>query len=141
MSLFSWQDQNLCGLSLAFIIDWRVVRCNRKRTRGLLKRVKNEFVDIDITCLRSRRDGATYSVPSGFSSGGGGMQSFLWMGQWLAWHLWEQYQLLHLAHLSRPGLPQARQSKIGVVILTAKSRIRSLFESGKKNAPALPAIG
>ena len=26
MSPFSWQGQNLCGLSLAFIIDWRVVR-------------------------------------------------------------------------------------------------------------------
>ena len=25
MSLFSWQGQILCGLSLAFIIDWRVV--------------------------------------------------------------------------------------------------------------------
>ena len=25
MSQFSWQGQNLCGLSLAFIIDWRVV--------------------------------------------------------------------------------------------------------------------
>ena len=24
-SPFSWQGQNLCGLSLAFIIDWRVV--------------------------------------------------------------------------------------------------------------------
>ena len=24
-SLFLWQGQNLCGLSLAFIIDWRVV--------------------------------------------------------------------------------------------------------------------
>ena len=27
MGLFSWQGQNLCGLSLAFIIDWRVVLC------------------------------------------------------------------------------------------------------------------
>ena len=25
MSLFSWQGQNLCGLSLTFILDWRVV--------------------------------------------------------------------------------------------------------------------
>ena len=25
MSPFSWQAQNLCGLSLAFILDWRVV--------------------------------------------------------------------------------------------------------------------
>jgi len=25
MSPFSWQDQNLCGLSLAFIKDWRVL--------------------------------------------------------------------------------------------------------------------
>ena len=25
MSPFSWQGQNLCGLSLAFIVDWRVV--------------------------------------------------------------------------------------------------------------------
>ena len=25
LSLFSWQGQNLCRLSLAFIIDWRVV--------------------------------------------------------------------------------------------------------------------
>ena len=27
MSPFSWQCQNLCLLSLAFIIDWRVVCC------------------------------------------------------------------------------------------------------------------
>ena len=26
MSPFSWQGQNLCGPSLAFIIDWRVVQ-------------------------------------------------------------------------------------------------------------------
>ena len=26
MSPFSWQGQNLCGLSFAFIIDWRVVK-------------------------------------------------------------------------------------------------------------------
>ena len=30
MSPFSWQCQNLCKLSLAFIIDWRVVRCYRE---------------------------------------------------------------------------------------------------------------
>ena len=27
-SLFLWQGQNLCGLSLAFIIDWRLVQEN-----------------------------------------------------------------------------------------------------------------
>ena len=31
MSPFSWQGQNLCGLSLAFILDWRVV-CHNKVT-------------------------------------------------------------------------------------------------------------
>ena len=38
MSPFSWQCQNLCLLSLAFIIDWRVVAsysvCNKEMTKG-----------------------------------------------------------------------------------------------------------
>ena len=34
MSLFSWQCQNLCLLSLAFIIDWRVVLAYKRAWSG-----------------------------------------------------------------------------------------------------------
>ena len=35
MSPFSWQGQNLCGLSLVFVKDWRVVHSISKNTTSL----------------------------------------------------------------------------------------------------------
>ena len=71
MSPFSWQGQNLCGLSLAFILDWRVVTYHsifRLDVRGqnfLFEYLKN-YLSCDLNCFVLWKFGIFVAIGSWF---------------------------------------------------------------------------
>ena len=58
MSPFSWQGQNLCGLELAFIIDWRVVILLRESLIFKSKQAMTGCVFLCGLCIKGNFDGA-----------------------------------------------------------------------------------